>query len=114
MLKKKHDEAKDILVRAIVNNNNLLMINHPMYEAKISFRLSLLLYAILPFLPLIIATTFAYSFTSKTFMHFKNLLLESCLRNFKYDLLKNSCQTVVNTHSLPPLLVSIEHLCICV
>ncbi|OVA01482.1 hypothetical protein BVC80_7691g2 [Macleaya cordata] len=37
MLKKKHEEAKEILVRAIVNNNNLLMLNHPIYEEKISF-----------------------------------------------------------------------------
>ncbi|XP_062028285.1 uncharacterized protein At4g18490-like isoform X2 [Rosa rugosa] len=35
MLKKKHEEAKEILVRAVVNNNNLLMLNHPIYEAKI-------------------------------------------------------------------------------
>ncbi|XP_059438915.1 uncharacterized protein At4g18490 [Corylus avellana] len=35
MLKKKHEEAKEILVRAIVNNNNLLMLNHPIYEEKI-------------------------------------------------------------------------------
>ncbi|KAI3498707.1 hypothetical protein L1887_34486 [Cichorium endivia] len=36
MLKKKHEEAKDLLVRAIVNNNNLLMLNHPIYQQKIS------------------------------------------------------------------------------
>ncbi|CBI30658.3 unnamed protein product, partial [Vitis vinifera] len=53
MLKKKHEEAKEILVRAIVNNNNLLMVNHPVYEEKISFQLSLLLYAILPLLTLL-------------------------------------------------------------
>ncbi|GAV61507.1 hypothetical protein CFOL_v3_05034 [Cephalotus follicularis] len=35
MLKKKHEEAKEILVRAIVNNNNLLMLNHPIYQEKI-------------------------------------------------------------------------------
>nr|XP_011465021.1 PREDICTED: uncharacterized protein At4g18490 isoform X1 [Fragaria vesca subsp. vesca] len=35
MLKKKHEEAKELLVRAVVNNNNLLMLNHPIYEAKI-------------------------------------------------------------------------------
>ncbi|KAM1033174.1 hypothetical protein TB2_036196 [Malus domestica] len=42
VLRKKHKEAKKLLVRAIVNNNNnnnLLMLNHPIYEAKISFRL---------------------------------------------------------------------------
>ncbi|KAI3895518.1 hypothetical protein MKW92_010194 [Papaver armeniacum] len=39
ILKKKHEEAKEILVRAIVNNNNLLMLNHPVYEEKISFEL---------------------------------------------------------------------------
>ncbi|XVF27538.1 hypothetical protein REPUB_Repub14bG0116600 [Reevesia pubescens] len=37
MLKKKHEEAKEILVRAIVNNNNLLMLNHPIFKEKISF-----------------------------------------------------------------------------
>eukprot|EP00257_Ricinus_communis_P018246 XP_015576907.1 uncharacterized protein At4g18490 [Ricinus communis] len=37
MLKKKHEEAKEILVRAIVNNNSLLMLNHPMFDEKISF-----------------------------------------------------------------------------
>ena len=37
MLKKKYEEAKEMLVRAVVNNNNLLMLNHPIYEAKISF-----------------------------------------------------------------------------
>ncbi|XP_042490379.1 uncharacterized protein At4g18490 isoform X2 [Macadamia integrifolia] len=36
MLKKKHEEAKEVLVRALVNNNNLLMLNHPIYEEKIS------------------------------------------------------------------------------
>ncbi|XP_048447269.1 uncharacterized protein At4g18490-like isoform X1 [Pyrus x bretschneideri] len=35
MLRKKHEEAKELLVRAVVNNNNLLMLNHPIYEAKI-------------------------------------------------------------------------------
>ncbi|ONI10622.1 hypothetical protein PRUPE_4G057700 [Prunus persica] len=35
MLKKKHEEAKELLVRAVVNNNNLLMLNHPIYDAKI-------------------------------------------------------------------------------
>ncbi|XP_038881419.1 uncharacterized protein At4g18490 isoform X2 [Benincasa hispida] len=35
MLRKKQDEAKEILVRAFVNNNNLLMLNHPIYEEKI-------------------------------------------------------------------------------
>lgn len=35
MLKKKHEEANEILVRAIVNDNNLLMLNHPIYEEKI-------------------------------------------------------------------------------
>ncbi|XP_030968558.1 uncharacterized protein At4g18490 isoform X3 [Quercus lobata] len=35
MLRKKHEEAKEKLVRAIVNNNNLLMLNHPIYDEKI-------------------------------------------------------------------------------
>ncbi|KAK2644814.1 hypothetical protein Ddye_020009 [Dipteronia dyeriana] len=37
MLKKKHEEAKELLVLATVNNNNLLIFNHPIYEEKISF-----------------------------------------------------------------------------
>ncbi|KAL3522420.1 hypothetical protein ACH5RR_015254 [Cinchona calisaya] len=37
MLRKKHEEAKEVLVRAVVNNNKLLMLNHPIYEEKISF-----------------------------------------------------------------------------
>ncbi|KAK9265621.1 hypothetical protein L1049_021505 [Liquidambar formosana] len=45
MLKKKHEEAKELFVRAIVNNNNLLMLNHPIYEEKISFHFSSLLHS---------------------------------------------------------------------
>ena len=37
MLKKKHGDAKELLVRAVVNNNLLLMLNHPIHEEKISF-----------------------------------------------------------------------------
>ncbi|KAF3528717.1 hypothetical protein DY000_02037344 [Brassica cretica] len=37
ILKKKHEEAKELLVRAVVNNNKLLMLNHPLHEDKISF-----------------------------------------------------------------------------
>ncbi|CAI9087326.1 OLC1v1021375C2 [Oldenlandia corymbosa var. corymbosa] len=37
LLSKKHEEAKELLVRAVVNNNRLLMLNHPIYEEKISF-----------------------------------------------------------------------------
>ncbi|CAN8325145.1 unnamed protein product [Cochlearia groenlandica] len=36
ILKKIHEEAKELLVRAVVNNNKLLMLNHPLYEEKIS------------------------------------------------------------------------------
>ncbi|GAA0159282.1 hypothetical protein LIER_16097 [Lithospermum erythrorhizon] len=39
MLRKKHEEAKDLLVRAIINNNKLLMLNHPVYDEKISFHI---------------------------------------------------------------------------
>ncbi|XP_048638347.1 uncharacterized protein At4g18490 isoform X2 [Brassica napus] len=35
ILKKKHEEAKELLVRAVVNNNKLLMLNHPLHEDKI-------------------------------------------------------------------------------
>jgi len=36
LLKRKHTEAKELAVRAIVNNNMLLMLNHPMFEEKMS------------------------------------------------------------------------------
>lgn len=39
MLRKKQEEAKELLVRAVVNNNYLLMLNHPIYEEKISFQM---------------------------------------------------------------------------
>ncbi|XP_056175590.1 uncharacterized protein At4g18490-like isoform X4 [Syzygium oleosum] len=42
MLKKKQEEAKELLVRALVTNNNLLMLNHPIYEEQISFWLSMI------------------------------------------------------------------------
>lgn len=35
LLKRKHAEAKELAVRAIVNNNMMLMLNHPMFEEKI-------------------------------------------------------------------------------
>ncbi|KAL6845548.1 hypothetical protein ACP4OV_025043 [Aristida adscensionis] len=34
LLKRKHAEAKELAVRAIVNNNTMLMLNHPMFEEK--------------------------------------------------------------------------------
>lgn len=37
MLMKKHEDARELLVRAIVNNNALLMLNHPSFDEKISF-----------------------------------------------------------------------------
>lgn len=40
MLRKKHDDAKDILVQAIVNSNKLLMLNTPLLDEKISFMIS--------------------------------------------------------------------------
>ncbi|CAO2166433.1 unnamed protein product [Urochloa humidicola] len=36
LLKRKHAEAKELAVRAIVNNNTMLMLNHPMFAEKIS------------------------------------------------------------------------------
>ncbi|CAH9118869.1 unnamed protein product [Cuscuta epithymum] len=42
MLRKMHEEAKELLVRSIVNNNKLLMLNHPIHDEKISFFLPLL------------------------------------------------------------------------
>lgn len=35
MLRKKQEEAKELLVRAVVNNNKLLLLNHPIYKEKI-------------------------------------------------------------------------------
>ncbi|XP_015064426.1 uncharacterized protein At4g18490 isoform X2 [Solanum pennellii] len=35
MLRKKQEEAKELLVRAVVNNNKLLLLNHPIYREKI-------------------------------------------------------------------------------
>nr|GMC78891.1 uncharacterized protein At4g18490 isoform X1 [Ipomoea batatas] len=36
-LRKMHEEAKDLFVQSIVNNNKMLLLNHPIYEEKISF-----------------------------------------------------------------------------
>ncbi|GAQ79536.1 hypothetical protein KFL_000320340 [Klebsormidium nitens] len=38
-LKKKHEEAKDLLVKALINNNRMQMLNNPVTEDKISFAL---------------------------------------------------------------------------
>lgn len=35
-LKKKHEEAKDLLVKALINNNRMQMLNNPVTEDKIS------------------------------------------------------------------------------
>lgn len=35
ILRKKHDEAKELFVQAIVNSNKLLMLNNPQFEEKI-------------------------------------------------------------------------------
>ncbi|CAO2178218.1 unnamed protein product [Urochloa humidicola] len=35
LLKRTHAEAKELAVRAIVNNNTMLMLNHPMFQEKI-------------------------------------------------------------------------------
>ena len=37
ILSKNHEEAREFLVRAVVNNNALLMLNHSLFEEKISF-----------------------------------------------------------------------------
>lgn len=37
ILSKNHEEARELLVRAVVNNNALLMLNHSLFEEKISF-----------------------------------------------------------------------------
>ncbi|ONK79226.1 uncharacterized protein A4U43_C01F4210 [Asparagus officinalis] len=39
MLRKKHEEARELLVRAVVNNNTLMMLNHPLFDEKISFHI---------------------------------------------------------------------------
>ncbi|KAL0359748.1 UNVERIFIED_CONTAM: hypothetical protein Sangu_0824200 [Sesamum angustifolium] len=38
MLRKRHGEAKELLVRAVVNSNKLLLLNNPLSEEKISFK----------------------------------------------------------------------------
>ncbi|GER51995.1 NIMA-related kinase 3 [Striga asiatica] len=43
MLRKKHDEAKELLVQAVVNSNKLLMLNNPLLHEKISFSIELLI-----------------------------------------------------------------------
>ncbi|KAE8673294.1 HXXXD-type acyl-transferase family protein [Hibiscus syriacus] len=45
ILKKKHEEAKELMVRAIVNNSNLLMLNHPIHKEKISFPFCIILHS---------------------------------------------------------------------
>ncbi|XP_049385531.1 uncharacterized protein At4g18490 [Solanum stenotomum] len=40
MLRKKQEDAKELLVRAVVNNNKLLLLNHPIYKEKISLLLT--------------------------------------------------------------------------
>ncbi|KAL8491340.1 hypothetical protein ACS0TY_023099 [Phlomoides rotata] len=40
ILRKKHNEAKEILARAIVNSNKLLMLNNHRFQENISFMLS--------------------------------------------------------------------------
>ncbi|XP_073108832.1 uncharacterized protein At4g18490 isoform X2 [Elaeis guineensis] len=63
MLKKKHEEAKELLVRAIVNNNALLMLNHPMFEEKISLHI----FDLFPFFFL-----FSYFFNQKlVYLHYQ-------------------------------------------
>lgn len=34
MLRKKHKQANEVLIQAVVNNNNLLMLNLPIYIEK--------------------------------------------------------------------------------
>nr|GMC89987.1 uncharacterized protein At4g18490 isoform X1 [Ipomoea batatas] len=41
-LRKMHEEAKELFVQSIVNNNKMLLLNHPIYEEKISFIFALL------------------------------------------------------------------------
>lgn len=73
MLRKKHDEAKEILVRAIVNNNKLLMLNHPLYDEKISFE-TLAVLSLLPFVLTVKIFGLHQPSLLKTFAWFRNLL----------------------------------------
>ena len=61
MLKKKHEEAKEILVRAVVNNNKLLMLNHSIYEEKISYMISPIV--------IIISVHFLTEFVTKLYLY---------------------------------------------
>ncbi|KAL6180804.1 hypothetical protein ACLB2K_047463 [Fragaria x ananassa] len=98
MLKKKHEEAKELLVRAVVNNNNLLMLNHPIYEAKISFKFSLLFLCCLFVCHFGIKIKMYIPSQMRTFIKFRNLLRNWHPRSFKYveedhqrDHIKVSC-----------------------
>lgn len=84
MLKKKHEEAKELLVRAVVNNNNLLMLNHPIYEAKISFKFSLLFLCCLFVCHFGIKIKMYIPSQMRTFIKFRNLLRNWHPRSFKY------------------------------
>lgn len=84
MLKKKHEEAKEILVRAVVNNNNLLMLNHPIYEAKISFKIFLAVTILSFHLPLWYKIKLHIPSQLRTFMKFRNLLQNWHPRSFKH------------------------------
>lgn len=84
MLKKKHEEAKEILVRAVVNNNNLLMLNHPIYEAKISFKIFLAFTIIFFHLPFWYKIKLHIPSQLRTFMKFRNLLQKWHPRSFKH------------------------------
>ncbi|KAI3974302.1 hypothetical protein MKX01_030971 [Papaver californicum] len=88
MLKKKHEEAKELLVRAVVNNNNLLMLNHSVYEEKISFELLFLMNTNLDLPTHIFELVF--SLITKTFVPFRGLLhatIQSTKRRYPFELL---------------------------
>ncbi|XP_022724854.1 uncharacterized protein At4g18490-like [Durio zibethinus] len=71
MLKKKHEEAKEILVRAVVNNNNLLMLNLPIFKEKISFTFCTTISCHKTFRSNLHCT---FLHDKKTFVWFRNLL----------------------------------------
>jgi hypothetical protein len=86
MLKKKHEEAKEIMVRAIVTNNSLLMLNHPMFDEKISFFfLSYWYHFCFLGFDFITKRKFCIPLQLKTCAWLRNLLHNWCWNSFKWN-----------------------------
>ncbi|KAK3433023.1 hypothetical protein EUGRSUZ_D00548 [Eucalyptus grandis] len=92
---KKQEEAKELLVRALVTNNNLLMLNHPIYEEQICFWLSMISQDVLR----VVHDIYIYIFypwhffaipsPDKTSVGYINLHHSSCPRRFTLEVASN-------------------------